>query len=419
MTEQYGAFANQIDQTTAKRLQRMNADINRVNNDLRMLDRLANKDQSLKLGRFADLQLIHSKSSNILDRGGYGRISNYAEGEQDMLLPRLRLRNEYDVGYGNPTKPTKPTKPTSVMLANFISSGGKMPRDKREASPTQYAQASYWDPHSKSNNRINFHDNLSGDQDNDHDYFYSKANRSSIATNNDGSKKQILSQERHGISPFESAKILTQKLSSKDAALTNSIILQQKNQHKFNKSIRVSHQTAGTIDKNSTGYKIDDLQKNGNFKVLPQTASTGVFSFEGHSNKIDPPGKEHFLSPYYPQSEVMTRSNFPSVLRPVYAIKDKSRKQSDLVSNQSKPDLLNEDQNISKSRHLPQGRAMVQKYSHLPSPIKFKSPGREVVKSTGIKLDWMIPASEKIDMKSEFKLDKVLGKGNSSTVYRY
>ena len=103
-------------------------------------------------------------------------------------------------------------------------------------------------------------------------------------------------------SPFESTKVLKQKMMSKDAVLTNSILMQQRSQHYLNRSIRTTHLS------NQNKPSADSLQaKEEAFKMNqnrePQTASTGVFSSGGISNKIDPSTKDSRLqqpSDFYP-----------------------------------------------------------------------------------------------------------------------
>ena len=396
------------------RLRRMNADISRVQVDLRMLDKIADIGQNSRLAKGMFSQLKHSKSSNIIGRKGQSGLGSpmHTETDEERVLPRLRLRKD------EICDDSKTRTPNVVKLANFINHGLKMSKDKRSVSYQRFTQDSN-DKHLEMLNlRMNLQKNLSGDHDLNQDIYYREFKNASSPLKDAQHRRLISYHQSQGVQFIDSFKDNKPRLINKDAALTSSILNQQNNQRQLNKSIRVSHQVGGETINWSKGYQAEDNQHK-QYLREPQTASTDIHSLGGLSNKIDLPGNALVRSLYYSNiDDFVNASKLPSVLKPAQARRDTPRKLSDFSGNNARFDFLTDGQKSPNMRNNGLGRITNQSHLELTSPIKIKHPDAEDIASVGLNIDWSLPASDKLNIKKEFKLDKVLGKGNSSTVYR-
>lgn len=425
-----------------KRLKKMNEEINKVTNDLKILNRLT-KIESYGLQRerdsSADIALKHIKSSPMMDmarhRSGinlnFKNVSraDYSQSlDHGEKLPHIQPKRNTEHG-GLYSKDINP----SIRLQTYLSQGS---RDSqfygelygRDPSPKPSEKEAYL----SKEYRVNY-------QSKTNNYLHSHKPSESKFENNlnsEGStplKKNALYDSRpfpvystkntkSEFSPFESAKVLKQKILSKDAVLTNSIMMQQKSQHMLNKSIRASHQAIPQRLNSDSAYTVDEAFKK-NYLREPQTASTGVYSNSnaGNFNKIDPLPKEiekqgtidftmNYGSPVNRFLPSVGKNGFSSSKDD----QDRTRKLTEL-QKLKESDLDSIQEKILKRKNT-------NHFVNMGTAPTQSIPKRSITDSASlnnwVKLDWSIPSTEKLDTFSEFRLEKVLGRGNSSTVHR-
>lgn len=385
-----------------RRLQKVEDDIIRVNHDIAALDRLA------RAGGQREQIMKNSKSANIVipDRS--------YEGDREWL-PKIKPRydesaspqGKHDAGRGHPT----------VMLANYLNSGFKNLKgnDITRGTPHKGLSALFLDNnHTKQSGKASF-----GINEEINSHLFAKEIDTSpsgaIDTFNRKPTDGIQFQFRQGISPYESAKALKQKLMSKDAALTNSIMMQQRSQHTLNKSIRASHLMVAGRDRSSTNYQLDDAKKQ--YLREPQTASTGIYSSGGLSNKIEPLASDlRNPSLYSPAIEQLSGGYLPTVSKAgIVHSRDRLRKLSQRNNSIQQDEIVELDHNTKRKSTLLRPSISSNLYSQ---PLNQEISVEPEIMNRGAKIDWGLPTSIKLDISVEFKLEKVLGKGNSSTVYR-
>ena len=427
-------FAEQITamDLNTKRLKKMNEEINRVTNDLKMLNRLTKIDSyGLSRDSSADIALKHVRSSPGIDllknkQGVNINFKNlskmdYSQSQEQVeRLPQIQPRKGADQSalYSKDV-----TASPSVKLQSYISKGSKdslffQDMYGREESPKPSQAETYLskgynsnqlqlkNAHSHKPSEIKYENQVYDGgypvkpkglyEPKEYPSYSSKAPKSEF-------------------SPFESAKILKQKILSKDAVLTNSILMQQKSQHHLNKSIR-NTQISNQIRYNSESAYIDDTLKK-NYIREPQTASTGVFSSGGLSNKIEPPYKD--LKYQGSAEQIPSYDNsingyrfLPSVGKNKEEL-DRGRKLTEVPKYRT-GDADFHIEKIMKRR----GTNNFLSLGSNPISEPKKTYQDSNIQSNWIKLDWNIPTSEKVDIISEFRLDKVLGRGNSSIVHK-
>lgn len=388
-----------------RRLQKVEDDIARVNHDIAALDRMA------KGNGHREFILKNSRSNKLV------LSDKLAEGEKEWL-PKIKSRYD-DVQGPKIIEGDRGQHPT-VVLANYLNNGHKSIKvSEMQRGNSHKGLSELFLDHRGTNHTSPVIGMTSGiSQDLTGNHYRNEVDASPKGEKESHKKRPFESQAfqfRQAISPYETtAKALRQKLMTKDAALTSSILMQQKSQHTLNKSIRAAQQIGLVRDRSMTNYQDDDSKKH--FFREPQTASTGIYSSGGLTNKIDPVTSPDVRNPslYSPEIEQFKGSYFPAVSKAGnYQSKDKLRKLSQRNTSLLPDEIIEQEINMKR-------KSTVLRYSNSSNvhqnPISQEiSLEPEIMK--GIKLDWNMPTL-KLDLSSEFKLEKVLGKGNSSTVYR-
>jgi tRNA A-37 threonylcarbamoyl transferase component Bud32 len=215
------------------------------------------------------------------------------------------------------------------------------------------------------------------------------------------------------------SKQLKEMILAKDAALSTGILTQQKNQHSLNRSIRNKKSLISNRDSTLTFEKSPDYFRQQN------TASTGLISSGGlygvaqeetqsglRSNKhsIDINMNDFLASkPRLPSVNKNTFFKIPS--------KRSNWEYTESNDTEDKDDVISPAKR-SSNRESGQPKEATLALPEMASKGGSKKEQAVLKPQISFRVDWSSSATDRLDLTAEFKLDKVLGKGNSSTVHR-
>lgn len=215
------------------------------------------------------------------------------------------------------------------------------------------------------------------------------------------------------------SKQLKEMILAKDAALSTGILTQQKNQHSLNRSIRNKRSLISNRDSTLV------LEKSPDYFRQQNTASTGLISSGGLYGVTQEDTQSGLRSNKHSIDINMTeflasKPRLPSVNKNTFFKLPSKRNHWEYTESN---DTVEKDEAVSPAK-----RSGNQESGHPkePSPAlpdmatKASSKKEQAVlkPQTSFRVDWSSSATDRLDLPAEFKLDKVLGKGNSSTVHR-
>ena len=430
MAQIYSESSNAMELNT-KRLKKMNEEINRVSNDLKILNRLT-KIESYGVSRdvSSDIALKNSKASQGFElarnRSGINLnfknlykadFGNYHEPVEKLPQLQKKLSDNSSL-YSKDVSGSPSTKLQAFISNNsrdlkFFSQKGD--KNTNIMNSDAYIAKGYNTGYEKPVGLQIYKASESRTEDN--------VNKTSIYGSNLNNEpldqyNQNWRMMRDEFSPLESTRILKQKLMNKDAVLTSNILAQQKNQHYLNKSIRNSQITATGRHNSESAYANDEFFKK-NYIRDPQTASTGVISSGGLTNKIDPPAKDLNKQ----SSDMFQRYKSPGAVNRLPSVGKFFPPDNDVNKSTKLPDYTKQRNNESNLNYeIMERRKNVNNFVQFDNQISPRGQKRvtvnEVLRNNWTKLDWSTSATDTIDINKEFRLEKLLGKGNSSVVHR-
>jgi tRNA A-37 threonylcarbamoyl transferase component Bud32 len=222
-----------------------------------------------------------------------------------------------------------------------------------------------------------------------------------------------------GTSLEVASKQLKEMILAKDAALSTGILTQQKNQHSLNRSIRNKKSLISNRESTLT------LEKSPDYYRQQNTASTGLISsggVHGIAHEETESGlRSHKHSMDINMNEFLaSKPRLPSVNKNTFFKIPSKRSTWEYTESN---DTVERDEVVGPAKKISNLESGHFKDSPpaLPDMTGKTSSKREqtVLKpQTSFKVDWSSAANDRLDLTAEFKLDKVLGKGNSSTVHR-
>jgi tRNA A-37 threonylcarbamoyl transferase component Bud32 len=236
----------------------------------------------------------------------------------------------------------------------------------------------------------------------------------------------------------DSARALQQKILEKEGILNSGLLMQQKTQHHLNNSTRNRYLITST--RNADAYlNSPKVLASTNPKLGYGAQDAGGSTTAGLSQWNDQVLFKDQAQSEVPSDSIQVSKRFPSVHKqgafksgvsfktPAFSsTRDKGLSEERFLSEKNarrEPRLADKDLSSDEFPRQSQVQQHKQQTISLPRMVRKDSTRQVSENSTtvvrNIRLDWSNKDGVKnIDTSSEFKLEKVLGKGNSSTVHR-